>query len=210
MADKAVLSEAAPLTDYSAKILFLFSSLTVWLHGPKTASVKLNSRIGFFCWFCSSVRNTMSVTRSRTDLRMPSLKPAIYVAIPHPQLLFEIYVGQEKHISNFRPYTNQNTENSWKHASSQSAFYTLSTSFLAATGSVVCRADCDTVEQLLVSSNGREPETIIIFSGHWNLTGLTVNRKIKRHLYSLQSSWHSSNSKTHFFSIAPRFEKCYS
>lgn len=112
------------------------------------------------------MRNTLSVTRSRTDLHMPSLKPAIYVAIPHPQLLFEIYVGQEKHTSNFRPYTNQNTENSWKHASFQSALYTLSTNFIAATGSVVCRADCDTVEQLLVSSNGQEPETIIIFPGH--------------------------------------------
>lgn len=126
------------------------------------------------------MRNTLSVTRSRTDLHMPSLKPAIYVAIPHPQLLFEIYVGQEKHTSNFRPCTNQNTENSWKHTSFQSALYTLSTSFLAATGSVVCMADCDTVEQLLVSSNGQEPETIIIFPGHWDLMGLKVNGEEKK------------------------------
>lgn len=77
--------------------------------------------------------------KPRADLCGPFLKPAIYVVIPHLQLLLEIYLGQEKHILNFRPYTNQKTENSWKHASFQSAFYTSYTNFLAATGFAVCR-----------------------------------------------------------------------
>lgn len=105
---------------------------------PKPCIYKIKYQIFFFV-IVFALRGEIPYHKPRTDLCGPFLKPAIYVVIPHLQLLLEIYLGQEKHILNFRPYANQNIENSWKHASFQSAFCTSYTNFLAATGFAVCR-----------------------------------------------------------------------